>query len=679
MRTNEGLSIFFQFGFVERGQSNAHIIGRCPLCGRDDHFFINVESANKSWDCKSCGRSGGFQMFLNQIVDTCAAQFNEVTAERLVKRRGISFETFQNMRAGYHHVTGQYILPVFNAEGTNIVNIRLYDMNTIKNAAGCRASMYNLWDERLATAGTVVICEGEWDTLAALEMIEKGRVKNTVAIGVPGAGVFKADTLPLLRGKDVWLMYDNDEAGRNGTEKACKSLESTANRIFKVDWPEGIPNGFDVNDVLRKIGNPAEAWRELMGMLVGVEAKSDVVAIEYTEDAPPAADVYEAYRRWLHLPDTTILDVMFGTIIANRMGWDPLWMFIVAPPGATKTEPLLSLTGHACIETVSSLTPPTLISGANLPNGGDPSLIRRINGRMLVVKDFTAVLGLPITEREEIFSILRDAFDGECRKPFGNGVIREYKSKFGILAAVTPSIELFTEDHASLGERFLRWRNYVPIDYHEERYFVRRAMQNTGHEVEMRKELVEMAHSVLNSKYTVVPEIPDGLQNKIVSLAQFIARLRGTVHRDRYHKDITHNSFTEMPTRIAKQLFALTLGVSMFRQIEVATEDEYDILVRVARGSVPQRLFNALMCVYRRLVDENIAATGSAEVVASIGLPQSTVGMVLDNLVMLGALRREAVNGGTKHLWSLQPDMIRIIEECEIFHAKHRIDPTRYR
>ena len=79
------------------------------------------------------------------------------------------------------------------------------------------------------------------------------------------------------------------------------------------------------------------------------------------------------------------------------------------------------------------------ISDYNMIQDGDndPSLIPKLDGKVLVIKDFTVIL----KERHEIASAilsqLRDAFDGSIRKAFGTGKDKKYNAKFGVIAAVT--------------------------------------------------------------------------------------------------------------------------------------------------------------------------------------------------------------------------------------------------
>jgi hypothetical protein len=81
----------------------------------------------------------------------------------------------------------------------------------------------------LALNKKVLLCEGELDCLVAQ------------SFGLPaitwtgGAGSWSEEQLPLFRGKYVWVMYDNDDAGRAGSEKITAILKRYADRVDRVD------------------------------------------------------------------------------------------------------------------------------------------------------------------------------------------------------------------------------------------------------------------------------------------------------------------------------------------------------------------------------------------------------------------------------------------------------------
>jgi hypothetical protein len=50
------------------------------------------------------------------------------------------------------------------------------------------------------------------------------------------------------------------------------------------------------------------------------------------------AEVVVAFRRWLHLPDARPLLAVLGTVAANRLEGDSIWLLLVGPPGGGKSE-----------------------------------------------------------------------------------------------------------------------------------------------------------------------------------------------------------------------------------------------------------------------------------------------------------------------------------------------------
>ena len=147
----------------------------------------------------------------------------------------------------------------------------------------------------------------------------------------------------------------------------------------------------------------------------------------------------------------------------------------------------------------SSLTPRALVSGANDRDGVDPSLLPKLNMKTLCIKDFTVILGKKEADKEEIFSILRDAYDGSTSKDFGNGLRRYYKVHFSVLAGVTPVIYNSAVMQAGLGERFLKYYIGDAIDHPSEMDIMRKAINNVSHEFDMRGEMSRIIYEFVDS------------------------------------------------------------------------------------------------------------------------------------------------------------------------------------
>jgi hypothetical protein len=662
---------FKQFGFTkDKDLPEGHVRGHCPFCpplkegqSGEGHFFINTLHPNKTWDCKRCGRHGGFQMFLKNIVEVSTTRTAQKIAE-LADKRGLSPENLVALKVGW--LNGVWTIPVFSHDNKTILNIKIYDGNSFKNTASCNAAMYGLW-QIPKEYSSIYVCEGEWDYMALRECIQD---ESAAIIAVPGAGTFKQDCLPAFTGKKAVLLYDNDEAGKNGTKRAIGLLTSVASTVQQINWPADTPEGFDVRDVYTKKfnRNKTQAWRWLMRFCGPAQQGDDTTQPEaQSVHAAPvkAAELYQGFQQWLYLRDnpshhqlaTDLYDVIFGCALANRIPGPPVWLFIVAPPGGTKTEPLMAMKGALNIEFVDSVTPPALISGhGNVGSGFDPSMIPKFNGKLVVIKDYTAILGLPEFERKEIHNILRGGYDGECGRTFGNGIVRTYKSTFGILAAVTPAIEMYIEEDSAMGERFLSWRNWLPDEYDLRMNYIRKAIQNTIHEKQMKEDLNTLAKRVLLADYgAIVPIIDDLFMEQIIYISQWISVLRGLVHRDRFSKKVLHKPFIELGTRISKSLYKLSLGISLFKGHVSVRPDTMRIIRSVAQSSVSRRYLD----VYDFIVKNGTERLYSMnELIDGVGLPSETVELILGNMGLLGALSRAVVDGKVR--WRMREQFVKL-------------------
>jgi CHC2 zinc finger/Toprim-like len=636
MQSINPILVFEQFGFVPdpKKETEKDFIGVCPFCHKTGHFGIKKES--KQWNCFKCGRKGGFQTFLKTVVSE-AREFKP-QVEALAKQRRLSAETLTAMYVGW--LNERWVLPVYSADGETILNIKIYDGESFKNTAGCTTVIYGLW-AMPKEYDTVYLCEGEWDTLAMMEMITEER---TAVIGVPGAGtVLKPEIINLFIGKSVYLLYDNDKAGQAGSAKTLAALTPVASEIRVLKWPETAGEGWDVRDVYVK-----DFKREAAGALEWIKEHSALVNIETNVQTPEVAGehvdhelVYKTFGKWFALSDnkkydqksTDIYDVIFGMVFANRIPGDPVWLYLIAPPGGFKTEPLLSLSGGKLIEIHESVTAPALISGQDR-GPIDPSLIPQFNGRLVIIKDGTVLLEQPEDRRSEIMSILRGAFDGECSRAFGNGIVRKIKSTFGIIMAVTPVIEQYTEEMASVGERFISWRSWIPEDFATRERHIRQAMDNTSKEQEIRRETNGISKRVLLSGYKTLPSCSDAEKNIIIKMSQWIAILRGTVARDKFRKNVLYKPFSEVATRLSKELYKLSLGISIFKGHDSVQSDTMRILKSIAWSNISTRYAETQKAF---LSKERLT---SAEAEKAVGLPEETMKIIMENMMMLGALEK---------------------------------------
>jgi hypothetical protein len=598
----------------------------------------------------------------------------------LSKERGIKISTFRNFGIGFNPLTNYYTVPVPDGTNTKLWDLRVWKKGIgMRSTTGCDVGLYG-WELLTDDIHTVWLCEGEWDRFAMYEIIIENNLQRELALSVPGAMTFKDEWVVLLKGKKVIVVYDNDYPRKlkNGTEvigsgiaggiKVCNKLKPVAKDMRFVNWPDSYPDGFDLRDLYFKEEHDCnKTLRSLYALFKDTPknfgGKGAVINTQVPEKLKGGGltpdKVYTGFQKWLYIPDTMVLDILFGTIIANRLQGEPIWLFLVAPPAGMKSALLMTLSDAPKIVTATSLTPHSLISGANFAGGSDPSLIPRLNNKILVIKDFTTILNMNQMARDEIIGILRDAYDGKTEKNFGNGVFRSYKSKFGVIAGVTPAIELYAEEHSALGERFLRFKIFLADEYE----VLKRAARNVMSEIDMRKELSEITATTLDCEFEHIPDIPQEIINRILRLSQWTAAVRGTVVRDKYSKDITQLPYAEYGSRLVQQNMKLLTGIAQFKRLEIAGKEEYEAIKKVATDTVPSRMEGLVRCMYTHSKEGTFTLDNISEM---IGLPIATCGRIAQNLAMLKILRGVKINYSRTD-YTFTPTMLSIMEEAELY------------
>lgn len=234
---------------------------KCPFHNdTSPSMYINLRTG--SWHCKSCdaGVNGGghivdwmmewFDIPMrdalrqkayweanNEIKVPIPAQVvwdlhenllkDEKALSRLIELRGFSLHTIKEYKIGFESAPiNRYTFPIIGPRG-DIINIRRYRIGeaqakfiNYKDAITCS----RLWplDGEFINSSWVVILEGETD--AAL-----GRQHGLPTVtSTGGAGSWPAEVSHYFRGKKVFIVYDPDEAGRQGADRTAMAIREEA-------------------------------------------------------------------------------------------------------------------------------------------------------------------------------------------------------------------------------------------------------------------------------------------------------------------------------------------------------------------------------------------------------------------------------------------------------------------
>jgi hypothetical protein len=305
------------------------------------------------------------------------------------------------------------------------------------------------------------------------------------------------------------------------------------------------------------------------------------------------SELEDAYRKWLYLEhDPDLVRNLFALYVANRYDGPPVWTMVIGKAGSGKSELLGSLEGFPATVMVSKLTPNALASGYG---DGSSSLLHVLaQNKVMVIKDMSTITELPAESKAQIFSDLRDAFDGSFVKVTGSGRI-EFKGKFGIIAGATEAVERSRIHESSLGERFLYLR--VRMDKKHEKLIQTRSGHNVNRYSQMRKELSEASATFLKSvKLGVNTKITERLRDDIYMAARVLVRARSAVTRDRFTRNVESPAgSTEVPTRVTAQLLQIALAM---QEIGCDEEKMRQLVYRVCLDSMPgvrSRIIGALV------------------------------------------------------------------------------------
>lgn len=333
-------------------------------------------------------------------------------------------------------------------------------------------------------------------------------------------------------------------------------------------------------------------------------------------------------------------------MIANKLKGDPVWLFVVTAPGGTKTELIRGLKKVEKIYSISDLTPQTFLSGEK--NNKTGSLLLRLPfGTILTYKDFTTVLTMHRDKQQAIISQLREIFDGAYRKEFGTGETKDWEGKIGFIAGVTTVIDRHHEIYSVLGERFVQYRPIQP----DEIALAKKAMANSGDEVEMREEIQNAIADYISGiqipeeKITITEELVD----RIAHLASFVVKARSGIIRDGYStREIEQIPDPELPTRLSKQLITLASAFSLMSNGNF-TEDNYGLLYKIGLDCIPTK---------RKLVIEELIRTKdyteTPDVAVAIGYPTNSTRRILEDLHALQLIDRQSQGKGYADKWRIK-------------------------
>jgi hypothetical protein len=304
---------------------------------------------------------------------------------------------------------------------------------------------------------------------------------------------------------------------------------------------------------------------------------------------------------------------------------------------------------------LSTLTAQTFASGVKKDRSA--SLLYRLEDagkRVVVLKDLTTVLTMHRDARDAVFAALREIYDGQFRKEFGNGESIEWSGKLGVIAGVTPVIDRHHAAIAQLGDRFMALR--LPEVVRDT--VSRRSMDAMGTERAERQALRRVVRAFLES-VDISDRLPsESVKDAVGPIADLVTHARTGVYRDGYSREIDEVPELESPARLAKQLCYLEVALEALGHKESSA---LSIIRRVGADSIPPPRVSML-----RLLIAGEAERETAQLATAVDMPTVTARRVLEDLAALRLVRR--ISGGKGHAdrWVMSDDACRKWSEAEL-------------
>lgn len=135
--------------------------------------------------------------------------------------RGVTKIVLEDFNIGWDGK--RIIFPIYSSKGTYLFSKFRRDPASEEGSkytyeVGATAALYGA--HKIINKKSVIVCEGEGDLLT---LYSKGYIAVT---GTGGAGTFKDEWLDLLKDKDIYLCFDDDDAGRKGMVKLLTKINA---------------------------------------------------------------------------------------------------------------------------------------------------------------------------------------------------------------------------------------------------------------------------------------------------------------------------------------------------------------------------------------------------------------------------------------------------------------------
>jgi hypothetical protein len=661
-------------GIAYKATTKNNYTTKCPTCG-EGYCNVKIERDSVAWYCHHCLKGGREPYEQRGADDRYIVELGPIKAtyDYTDENGKRLFQTLRFEPIGKPKVFRQRTGPdqkKWSIKGVRIVPYRLPELI-----------------DAVANDRVVFVVEGEKD-------VETLRAYGIDATTNPmGAEKWPNEFAQCFRDADIVICGDNDQPGRNHVLKVARNLKPVARCVRVLDlkaiWSD-IEESDDITDWFKRAsGASAEALVNLIGELPPLQEppredapKSKANGQDPQPLGPPLSinEVLEVFERWLILSSATPVNAVLGTVAANMLPGDPVWLGVIGPPSSAKTEILNSISLLPKVAQAATVTLPGLLSGTPKKQrdkyacGG---LLRQLGDfGIIALKDFGSVLSMRPDAKAEVLGALREIFDGAWTRVLGTdgGKTLSWRGKIGLVFCATGVIDSHYTVIGEMGDRFL-FSRLKPVDDGQ----FEQALLHTGAATkQMRKELAEAVARLFAGRRAEPRPITAAEIQRLDNVIRLVVRLRGAIQRDRYSREMENVLGAEGTARIGLYLERLLAGLDT---LGVDRETALEVVISVALDSTPPlrrrayELLNSPAAVAAAIANAAVSKPDDEEeeeededddngdngiktsvIAKALGLPTNTVRRALEDLTAYGLLRRTRAKGNAD-LWVVVKDL----------------------
>jgi archaellum biogenesis ATPase FlaH len=203
---------------------------------------------------------GSYQKPDPSLVETFQKELqdNEVALNYLRNERGLTDETIKEFKLGYNAKRNAIAIPIFKYD--ELINVKFRHLNADEHDGvkygslrGAETWIYNEKAFSLGKQkGKILVVEGEFDCMSAWQRGIRNVVSSSSGAGSTGLWIELFDTVP-----QVYIAYDNDDAGKKGAKKLSEKIG--ADKCLEVKYPDDVK---DTNEFFLK--HTIDEFRELI-------------------------------------------------------------------------------------------------------------------------------------------------------------------------------------------------------------------------------------------------------------------------------------------------------------------------------------------------------------------------------------------------------------------------------